>query len=74
MNLPGENTITLTHKALAAIVQDHMNSDRMVNSPRVRVTGVNRSSSFKDEIAFEITTDPVSNENPVPQRPEIDAA
>ena len=61
MNLPGENTITLSHKALAAIVQDHLNNDR-IGGEVLRVTGVNRPSSFKDEIEFQITTDPL----PVP--------
>lgn len=62
MNLPGENTITLSHTALAALVEGALNVGQPL-SVRVRVTGVNRPSSFKDETEFQITTDTL----PVPQ-------
>ena len=58
MNLPGENTITLSHTALAALVEGALNVGQPLGV-RVRVTGVNRPSSFKDEIEFQITTDPL---------------
>lgn len=64
MNLPGENTITLSHKALAALVEGALNTGQPL-ALRVRVTGVNRSSSFKDETEFQITTDPLPTPGPV---------
>ena len=56
MNLPGENSITLSYEALGAIVRDHLNHSLI--GGHVRVTNVARSSSFKDELVFEITSDP----------------
>ena len=64
MNLPGTNSITLSHEALAAIVEDHLNSES-IRGRRVRVTNVKRASTFSDEIAFEITTDPLPAPGPV---------
>ena len=71
MNLPGENTITLSHTALAALVEGALNVGQPL-SVRVRVTGVNRPNSFKDEIEFQITTDaPGPDPSSVFVRPDV---
>ncbi len=56
MNLPGINTITISYNALGAMIEAELNKGRD-GEPRVRVTDVNRPSSFKDELEFQITTD-----------------
>ena len=56
MNLPGENTITLSEAAISQLVEEALN----VGQPpavRVRVTEVDRSSSFSREMTFKVTTD-----------------
>ena len=57
MNLPGENTITLTNEALRLMVEESLNENRFAK-PRVRVLKIGRTSSFSDEVQFTVTTDP----------------
>ena len=71
MSLPGTNTITLSFHALGAMVEAELNKGRS-GEPRVRVTDVNRPSSFKDEIEFQITTDaPKPDSSSVFVRPDV---
>lgn len=64
MNLPGENSITLSYNAIGAMLEAALNNGRD-GEPRVRVTNVKRTGSFSDEITFEITTDPLPAPGPV---------
>jgi hypothetical protein len=57
MNLPGENTITLTDEALMGVVQDALNASRYAMA-KVRVTAISRSAGYRGETAFTVTTDP----------------
>ncbi len=56
MNLPGENTITLNHAALARLLETEINKWQP-DAVRIRVTNVDRSNSFADELRFTVTTD-----------------
>ena len=64
MNLPGENTLTLTDEALRLLVEDALNESRF-NKPRLRVTGMSRAHSYDRETQFTVTTDALPASGPV---------
>lgn len=65
MNLPGENTITLTDEALRLLVEEALNDSRF-GKPRLRVTGMSRAHSYDKETQFTVTTDPDPEFRPGP--------
>lgn len=75
MRLPGENTLTLNHEAIGALVQDALNAGRKP-SECVRITNVKRPNSYSDELNFTLTTElpelgpPIFHADPAPQ-PEL---
>lgn len=71
MNLPGENTITLTDDALRLLVEDALNEARFAK-PRLRVTAMNRAHSYDHETQFTVTTDaPEPGPSSVVVRPDV---
>lgn len=72
MNLPGENTITLTDEALRLIVEEALNEGRHAK-PRLRVTGMSRAHSYDKETQFTVTTDaPEPDPSSVFVRPQLE--
>ena len=71
MNLPGENTITLTDDALRLIVEEALNESRFAK-PRLRIIRMGRTHSYDKETQFTVTTDaPEPDPSSVFVRPDV---